>query len=208
LDTKELAADVKAMLDHLGMEKAAIAGHSMGGYVAQEFAIAYPERTSGLILESTAAVSSKRNDALFAVLAAMLKREGYTETFWRNMFPWLLSPVLYEQKPDFVELVIKATCAYPHLSSVENFGLLASLIAGHDAQDRLKGIKARCLVISGGLDILITSEESRVMADNIPGARFACVQGVGHTPHLESPEVFSRAVGSFLSGQTVSQSLP
>jgi pimeloyl-ACP methyl ester carboxylesterase len=202
-DTADLAADVKALLDHLGVAKAAIAGHSMGGYAAQEFALAFPKMTSALVLESTAAASSGRNNALFAALADTLKREGYTESFWRAMFCWLLSPALYDQKPDDVEMCIKAARGYPHLPTAENFGRMTGLITKHDARDRLRRIQAPCLVLCGGRDPLVSVEESRALADGIPDARFVCVKDAGHTVHLEQPEAFARAVDSFLSGQAV-----
>ena len=67
-DVKTMAEDAVMLLDSLGIEKANILGHSMGGYIAQEIAIAHPGRVDKLILESTAAVTSERNKTLFTNL--------------------------------------------------------------------------------------------------------------------------------------------
>jgi len=200
-DMRTLAVDAKALLDHLGVKKAAVVGHSMGGMVAQEFALAFPDFTDALILESTSAAPIKRNEALFDALGAALKKDGYTENFWRLMFPWLLSTTLYHERPDFAELAIRAAAGYPYLPTPENFVRMAGMIAAHNCTDRLKEIKSRTLVLAGGKDLLIPAEEGRALADGIPGARFAFAKDAGHVVHLELPDVFTQAVTVFLTGK-------
>ena len=201
-DIKTLAQDTRALLERLGVKKAAIAGHSMGGFVAQEFALAFPEMTDALILECTAAVSSKRNNALFSAWTVLLRKEGYTENFWRLMFPWLLSTTLYQDRPDFAEFAVTASLNYPWLPSPDNFARMTDLLSAYTSAARLSDIKTRCLVISGGRDILMTAEEGRVLADAIAGARFAFAKDAGHVVHLELPDVFAQAVTVFLAEKT------
>lgn len=200
LSIAELAEDVKALLDSLGIKRAVIVGHSMGGYVAQEFAIMHPEATAGLLLESTAQFSSRRNNALFSAFAALLEKLGHCDMFWRALAPWLLSSTIYEQKPEYSEVVVKAIRDYPLLPSVENFRRQIALIASYDSRGRLGRVSAPCLVMSGARDILVLPEESRALASAITGSRFLQLPDLGHTIHFESPEEFAEAALMFLGG--------
>ena len=200
LSIAELAADVKTVLEALDIKRAAIVGHSMGGYVAQEFAIMHPEATAALVLESTAQCSSRRNNALFSAMAALLEKTGHNDVFWRTMAPWLFSCVLYEEKPEYVEMVIKAIREYPLLPSLENFRRQTALIASFDSRGRLGGVRVPCLVMAGARDILILPEESRALASAIAGSRFLQLPDLGHTIHFESPEEFAEAALMFLGG--------
>ncbi|MDD2866821.1 MAG: alpha/beta hydrolase, partial [Candidatus Omnitrophica bacterium] len=74
-----MAQDAAGLLDLLKIERAHIIGHSMGGYMAQEIAINYPGRIDKLVLESTAPVSSERNNALFKDFYDQLVKEGCSE---------------------------------------------------------------------------------------------------------------------------------
>ncbi|NLO91123.1 MAG: alpha,alpha-trehalase TreF [Elusimicrobia bacterium] len=199
LSIKGMAADVKAVLDALGVKKAHIAGHSMGGYVAQEFALAYPGMVDALVLEDTAASTSPRNKALFSLWARRLLRDGYSAEFWEELFPWLLSSRMYQERPQFPPMAMKAAMEYPYLSSPANFARLVGIMEKHDTASRLKDIKARTMVLSGELDILITPPESGAMCDGIKGAGWLFAPGAGHTVHLEMPEFFAGAVSDFLS---------
>jgi len=204
---KRLAEDLRDLLDHLGIAKTAVAGHSMGGYAAQEFAIAFPERAEKLVLESTAAVSSNRNKALFTNLADELQSRGYTELFWKNFFPWLISPSFYD-RPKVVERIIKITAGYPYLPSPLNFARQVAASYAHDTVSRLARIKARTLILSGGCDILITPDESRALAAAIPRAGFTLVKNAAHTIHFEQPDLFAKTLSAFLTLPAAEPSFP
>jgi len=196
----DLAGDVRALLDHLGLAKASVAGHSLGGYVAQEFALRFPERLEKLVLEGTGAVCSARNAALFREMAELARRDGYSPSFWRLLLPWMISPGMYS-KPATIDLMVKVISEYPHMLPPEKFAASVEIIAAHDAASRLPQVKAETLVIAGGHDILMTAEEGRALADAIPGARFAYAKEAGHSVHFELPDVFAQAVTVFLRGE-------
>jgi len=196
---RTLADDAAALLEHLGIKSAVVCGHSMGGYVAQDFALAHADKTDALILEDTAAKSSARNNALFAALALLLAQCGYSEAFWQMFFPWLLAFDMYEKNPAGVDVSVRAAQGYPYLPTPENFARQAELIAAFDSSMRLAAVKAPCLVLSGAQDVLITPPETIRLAEKIPGARFESIAGVGHVPHGEAPDLFAAAVENFIA---------
>lgn len=193
----ELACDTAALLDALGVEKAVIAGHSMGGYVAQEFALAFPARAEKLVLEATAACTSARNRDLFRSFHALLLAHGYDDVFWHTLYAWILSPGLYERPRD-IEALIKFAREYPHLSTPRQIARQIELMTGFDSRGRLAGVKAPTLVISGGQDILIPASEGRALAAAIPGARFTLADASAHVPHFEQAEFFAATVAGFI----------
>ncbi|MFA6583898.1 MAG: alpha/beta hydrolase [Elusimicrobiaceae bacterium] len=197
--TKLFAEDIKALLDFLQIEKAIILGHSLGGYIAQEFAAAYPEKTEKLVLVSTAAVSSKRNNLLISAFAQLHKVHGNSELFWRNAYPWLLSPRMFDNVEAF-ENILAFTVKYPYLPSPENFARQKDALISHNSETKLSAIKADALVLSGGMDFLITTEESRQMANRIPRVKFEFIKNSGHNIPFEMPEPFTQAIVRFAQG--------
>lgn len=194
---REMAEDAAKLLDHLRVEKTHVIGHSMGGYIAQEFAICYPKRVDTLILEATAPISSGRNNMLFSGFLRLMERKNDVETLIRQWSPWLFSPRAFE-RGSFVETFIKNVVKYPYPQTKTGFRRQLGAIASFDTRKRIKNIKARTLVMAGRDDILITSEESRVLSERIPGSLFAVINDAGHDIHVESPAAFISEVAGFL----------
>lgn len=192
-----MAEDAVKLLDRLGIERAHIAGHSMGGYIAQELALRYPERVDKLILEATAPVSSARNNALFNDFLSLMEKGSDVETLMRQWMPWLFSPRAFERKT-FVSTFLKNVVKYPYVQSAVGFRRQVGAVASFDSRWKIKAVKARTLVIVGGDDILITPRESAVLLEKIRGSVLAEIKGTGHCPHIEDPSAFTATVLHFL----------
>ncbi|MFA6282203.1 MAG: alpha/beta hydrolase [Candidatus Omnitrophota bacterium] len=195
---QKMAEDTMGLLDFLKIKQAHILGHSMGGYIAQELAINYPERIGKLILESTAPVSSQRNNILFEGIYCQLEKEGHCESWFKVWAAWLFSPKLVADS-SFIETFVKGSVKYPYLQKADGLKSQISAIALFDARERIANIKAKTLILEGKNDILITPEEARMLAVNIPESIFQLVDGVAHCIHIENPELFTDAVLGFLN---------
>jgi len=193
-----MAEDVIKLLDFLKIDQAHTIGHSMGGYIAQELAINYPDRIDKLILESTAPVSSERNNILFEDIYIQLKREGYSQSWFERWIVWLFSPGLISDS-SFIDTFIKSSVKYPYLQKADGFKSQIDAIASFDARDKIGAIKAKTLVLEGKDDMLITPQEAGMLAKNIPGSIFQLLDGVGHSIHIENPKLFIGAVLGFLN---------
>jgi len=194
---RQMVEDTVKLLDRLEIGRAHIIGHSMGGYIAQELAVRYPERVDKLIFEATAPVSSERNNALFNGFLDLMERSGDIETLVRQWTPWLFSPRAFERKT-FITTFLKNVVKYPYAQSVSGFRRQIGAVASFDSRSRIKAIKTRTLVITGGDDILITPRESRVLSENIRGSVLAEIKDTGHCIHIENPAAFTATVLSFL----------
>lgn len=200
LTVERTADDLAEILARLGATPAHVLGYSLGARIALRLAAAHPATVAALVLESPSAgiadptQRAARREADEA-LAASIERDGIAGF----VTTWERSPVFASHAALAPALVARQRAI--RLSHHPR-GLAASLRgAGQGAMeplhDRLAGITAPTLVIAGALDA-IGAPRAELVADRIPGARLALLEGAGHTPHLECPAAFRRLVTEFL----------
>ena len=184
----QLAGDAVRVLDELGVDSAHVYGLSMGGMVAQEIAIRFPDRVRGLVLGCSTPggprairPTMREWSALLGAIAGGLREEGR---------PWLggalFSPEFRREQPDRVRELLEFFAAHrapPH-------GAWAHLMASvyHDTVSRLPLIQAPTLVLHGEHDAMAPIANARLIASRIPDAEVRVVPGAGHAYGLERPE--------------------
>ena len=198
LTMRVLADDTAALLNRLGIEQGHILGVSFGGFVAQEFALAYPDATRTLSLCCTSFGGPNHVSPSMEVLTAVLSTNGYNtdERIRRNLLP-AFSPDFVRKHPKEVEEVIKLRLANPVAEEAYRAQLKAGI--GFDAESRVAGIKAPTLVLSGDADAIVPVQNSRNLAQQIPGARLRLVEGGSHLFFIEQPDEFNRNLVEFLT---------
>ena len=178
---KMMAADAKGLLDALGIQKANVFGVSMGGMIAQEFTLNYPDKILNLVLGCTNCGGKTSvvptPEALAFLFSPEMAKLPVAERA-RQTAPWLWSKEFIDKHPEAVDLYVDITVKYP--TPTQGFAGHASAIAGHDTCDRLPQIKAPTLVIAGSGDRLIPPENSKIIASRIPGAELVMIPGAGH----------------------------
>lgn len=196
-DLARLADDVAALLDALGFRSAHVLGASFGGFVAQEFALAYPERTRSLILCCTSYGGAGHVRPTEETLAALSSTRGLnTEERFRENLLLAFSPRFVEEERREVERAIALRAANPVSERVHLAQLQAAVT--FDAAPRLREIKSPTLVITGDEDVIVPPENSHNLAAAIPGAELRVVPGGSHTFFIERPDEFNRAVSGFI----------
>jgi 3-oxoadipate enol-lactonase len=190
----QMAGDLYGLLMTLGIDRAFVVGHSMGGYLALQLALDSPELVRGLTLVSTAAVG--RRDALGMApeaRAALAHTRGSIEQIVGDNVRVSVSPGFLEQHPDRVERFIATRVERPPRGR----GVIGQRAAadGFDVRDRLWEIGCPCTVIHGTDDRLISIERGRELAAAIEGAQLIELEGVGHLPQLEAPAELADAIG-------------
>ncbi|HXH21119.1 MAG TPA: 2-succinyl-6-hydroxy-2,4-cyclohexadiene-1-carboxylate synthase [Dehalococcoidia bacterium] len=194
-------ADLAALLDALGIERAALAGYSMGGRLALQFALGRPERVSALVIESASAGIADAAERAARVasdeaLAERIEREGIEAfvDYWQSIPLWESQKLLPESR--------RAALRAQRLQNSPR-GLANSLRGmGAGAQDyvfdRLPGLRLPVLFVAGELDARYAAL-ARSMAALVPGAEVRIIPGAGHATHFERPEAFAEAAGEFLT---------
>jgi pimeloyl-ACP methyl ester carboxylesterase len=173
--------DTLALLDHLGIDRAHVYGQSFGGMVAQEVALAAPDRVRSLILACT--LPGMRHAV--PVRARVPKARP-----WEAMY----SPRFLREHPE--EVAEDQRLGTPQRPAMARRQWEA--MQGFDAYDRLPSLRLPTLVIHGTEDRVIHPNNARILAELIPGARLVLLEGAGHVYHAEQPEAADRAVLGFV----------
>jgi 3-oxoadipate enol-lactonase len=194
----DMAADAIGVLDALGIARAHVLGVSMGGMIAQEMAIGWPERVDRLVV----AVSFARPDPLrraFLLFRRWARLQGadLVEEGVANL-PWLVSPSVLND-PAGLERFLGVVGTMP-LMAPEAYSHQVDAILEHDTLARLDRVRAPTLVLAAAEDVLTPIYLSREIADAIPGARLTVLPRGNHAVQLEYPEPFNAAVLDFLAG--------
>jgi len=188
------ADDLVALLDHLKVRRAVVAGLSMGGYVAFAFWRRYPERVRGLILADTraepdsAAARAGRDAAM-----AKVQQTGVA-AYADEMLPRLLASASLAD----VKIAGAAREMMAEQPPAGIFGALGGLRDRADSQAILPTITVPALVIAGDADVITSPADARALAAAIPGARLVVIPRAGHLSPLENPRAFNAAVRAFL----------
>jgi 3-oxoadipate enol-lactonase len=184
----ELAGDAVRVLDELGIDSAHVYGLSMGGMVAQEMAIRFPDRVRGLVLGCSTAGGPRAIRPSLAEWGALLG--AITGGLRQPGRPWLagalFSPEFRRDDPERVRELLEFFAAHrapPH-------GAWAHFVASvyHDTVSRLRCIEAPTLVLHGERDAMAPLANARLLTDRISDATLRVVPGAGHAYGLERPE--------------------
>ena len=195
---RQIADDCIALSRHLGIGSFDLLGHSMGGFVALDLAIRYPDAVDRLILEGTAASDSSRNNALFSGWADTLADDIDKTEWFRILFYWIFTERFFENEKTVEEALYQAV-HYPYSQSATAFRKQVEAIANFDCLAYLSGIKAKTLVIRGEEDILFPSDKSALLAQEIPQALLETIKNAAHSIHMEQADAFSKQVVEFLA---------
>lgn len=171
-------------MDSLKIEKAIICGHSMGGAIAQKFALTYPERTKAIVLVATGA-KLKVLPTIFELLKTDF--EKYLEMFRQ----WAFGP---NAKKRTIDNTIKLMRACPVESIINDFIACDRFNLLNEVQN----IKVPTQVIGARFDNLTPVKYSEYLAQNISGARLELIEESGHMIPLEQPILLSKIVADFI----------
>lgn len=186
------ADDLAALLTHLGIKQAVLAGMSQGGYLSLRCALTHPDIVRALILIDTQAQTEDP-----------AKTGGY-----QQMLDAWAQQGLSDQIADTIEQIILGN-NWPGADHWKQkwrqwkpHNLLAcfqTLVGRDDLSDRLGQIKVPALAIHGEADLAITLDRAQDMVQRLPNAQLVTVSAAGHAANLTHPEPVNAAIESFLS---------
>jgi len=189
--------DVLGLLDHLPMEKCCLVGHSLGGFIALEFALAYAHRLAGLVLVDTSSGDWDRPAGygdLRIKLDEVARKEGMEAAFQYDASHNPLRIERFQKHPELREVFRQKM----RMTSVDGY-IYAGKAMGRwqPVTERLPHITVPTLVVWGEEDWPFRTS-ARILKERIPNARLVTIQAVGHSPHEEAPEVFNDVLTKFL----------
>jgi 3-oxoadipate enol-lactonase len=198
--TSQMADDAAAVLDHLGVARAHVVGHSMGGTIAMELAIRHPRRVRSLALCGTWADGDGRFLHTIRSWRAVWGQLGAEDRFCHLLMPWLYTPGFLADRAKVAE-TIQRVLEYPYPTKTEALQRQAQgLLDWNGTRLReIRRIRVPALVLVGREDNLTVPAFSRALAAMIPTARLKVIAG-GHGFTIECAEAFNRALLDFLKG--------
>jgi pimeloyl-ACP methyl ester carboxylesterase len=191
-DASVFAADLAAFMNALDIERAFIAGHSMGSLVAQRFALDYAKRTLGLVL--LGAFGTLKGNAgveeLWRESVAMLKDPVDAKLVREFQESTLAKPV----PPDFFEMIVAESLKVPaHVWRSALRDLLDDDFSGEAGT-----ISTPSLIVWGDRDPLCSQAEQEALRATIRGSRLVVHTGSGHSPHWEDPQRAAADIAAFV----------
>ncbi len=191
-----MASDAAAVLDAAGVQTAHVFGVSMGGMIAQEFALQYPDRVRSLILGCTAAGGPHMVQAEPAALQTLMRRDLTPEEAQEAIIPFLYDAATPRERID-EDMAIRMRW-YP---TPQGYTGQLQGIFGWESYSRLSLITAPTLVIHGETDRLIPPANATLIAERIPGAKLVLLPHAGHIFETDQPAASHHAILEFLAAQ-------
>jgi pimeloyl-ACP methyl ester carboxylesterase len=194
--TPQMAQDAIGLLEGLGISSAYVLGHSLGGYIAEEIALARPDLVKKLVLASTTSGGKDVIPITAEALSVMTERRGDPLELINRGIAVATAPGWAKEHPDEVKELID----YRLSSPVPAAAYAAQVNAGaqHNAEGRVSAIKCPTLVLSGDADRVVPPGNAELLARKIPGAEVRIVRGAGHLLPIEAPEATASVLRAFL----------
>lgn len=208
------ARHVDGLIEHLGLEKAYLLGHSHGGFVAQRYALQHPGRLAGLLLYDTSPTTTEdfyddigENLGRFAERHADEPWLADTMAAWQEVFAASnlsdehLTSILRRMLPVyFADYAGREHEFAPIVAQMRAFAEPGRVEepAPFDARSERASIMVPTLIIVGRHDAICSPRWSRLLQEAIPGSELAVFERSGHFAHLEEPEAFSRVIRGWL----------
>ena len=193
--TAQMAADAGGVLDSLGIKRAHVLGVSMGGMIAQEFALAYPSRVDKLVLCCTCSQASQANLRLYKIWEETALILGLPQMM-KEVLLWCFTPEFFQEHPDTARETEEALTGITQ--PVEAYLSQLHSIQTHNATARLGNISAPTLVLGAPKDLIFPPFQSQQLHDGIPQSQLVFTEHGGHAFLWEVADEFNRAVLNFL----------
>ena len=191
-NARDYAADVAAFLDAVKSPKAVIVGHSLGSYIAQRFALDYPERVRGLVLIGSF-VTVRGNPGVQELWDSTISKlpESADLTFIREFQQSTFHKPI---PPEFFETVVRESAK---VSGRVWRAVMAELLKT-DFSDQLGRISAPTLILWGDKDSFFLRPEQEQLAKAIANSKLVVYEGIGHCPNWENPKRVAADLTTFV----------
>lgn len=197
-----LAADIVGLLDALGLPKAHIMGHSMGGFIAQALVLDYPDRVDKLILSATNFGGPRHVPISAEAMVVLTDMSGDPIERLRRGIAVSCAPGFVEANAEFVEQWVAWRVAHP----IDPTGYQAQLAIGLGLiseatafEHRLAAVTAPTLILFGAEDKVVPPANAPLLANRIPAARVEILPNAGHFFPFETPDAANAAVIRFVA---------
>jgi 3-oxoadipate enol-lactonase len=196
--TELLADDVAAFMQAAGVDRAHVAGLSLGAATGMWLAAKHPERVSSLSLHSAWPSTDPFLRVVvegWRVMAQAL--DSVTDMVIQGIFPWCFTPELYAARPEYIDSLADFVRSRP-MPPVDAFLRQSQAVLGHDAREVLGAIQAPTLITFGQHDLVTSTRFAGPLTGAMPGAELVMFENCSHAPIYEDVDGFNQRTLAFL----------
>jgi len=194
---KQMADDTAALLNYLGITTVHVAGHSMGGQIAQELALSHRDKVKSLILLSSWAKGNAKFNSLIEMFGDLPKNLD-EKVYQKLLLPWMYTDKIYSTT-GAIEKIINYIENYPHLPTPQALYHQSRAIIHHHTSDRIAQIFCPTLVVVAKEDIVTPVIFSEQLADGLPNSELVVFERGGHGFLVEFPDDVVKVMLNFLA---------
>ena len=196
--TELMADDVAGFMEVTGIQRAHVAGLSLGAAIGMWLAAKYPARVASLSLHS----AWPRTDAFIRTVVEgwqVMARasESVADLIIRGIFPWCYTPELYATRPDYIQALSDFVRSRP-AQPVDAFVRQSNAVIAHDADQQLTRIKAPTQITFGRHDVVTSTRFADRLKSAIPGSELVVFEDCAHAPIYENVAAFNERTLAFL----------
>ncbi len=193
------ADDTAGLLNGLNIDKASIVGVSLGGLIAEQFAIAYPQMVTHLVLADTGFGGPHMvKPSIFNLIPALfaMRRSGDPARDIQNMFEVFTSKEWCQQHPDLVKQYVDWRVAHPQ--PPEAYKRQNAAVKTFDGENLISQIKVPVLIVHGAKDRVVPVKNAHLLKAKLPQARLMIFPNAGHAALIQFAEEFNTTLAQFL----------
>jgi pimeloyl-ACP methyl ester carboxylesterase len=199
--TETLADDVAAFMQAAGIARAHISGLSLGAAVGMWLAAKHPERVRSLSLHSAWPKTDAYAKIVIDGWQLLAKALGSVpRTTIRAIFPWCLTPELYDTRPEYIHSLAHFVLSRP-VQSIDSFLRQSDAVLAHDATAQLSKITAPTLITFGTRDQITSTRFAEPLQSGIRNSELVVFENCAHAPIYERVEEFNQKTLHFLKGR-------
>lgn len=192
---QQFATDSAGLLNTLKINKSNVLGYSMGGMIAQQLTLDYPDKVNDLIIYASYCGGNQSIPPNRELFSQMTNRSASTDDIKKRIIPLLFTSNWIKQNPDYLEKF--ASFVFPPMDILERQG--KAIFSWGGICDLLKDISQETLIVTGTNDLILPSYiDSIMLIEKIPGAWLAQFKDGGHALMSQYPEKLSAIVNTFL----------
>jgi 3-oxoadipate enol-lactonase len=201
-----MADDVLAVLDHAGIQRASLVGTSLGGRIAQDLALAHPERVDKLVLVATIPGGPRSRPMPLPTTYLFAWAPFMTSQAKLQQFAHALGPETLRRRPKVARRLAARKLAHPQSQHAWRAQTEAGML--FNPLGRQRRITQPTLVVQGTADQVVAPDNAEVLASLLPDARLQRFDGAGHLLYWEQPKRFVRIVTDFLTDPASAARVP
>jgi 3-oxoadipate enol-lactonase len=190
----QLVGDIDGLFTAIGIERAHLVGISLGGMVAQEFALAHRQRVASLVLCDTTSRYPEGTDRIWEERIATVRAQGMEPLVEATLERWFTSP-FRAARPD----VMAKIGAMIRRTSPDGYTGCGAAVPTIDTTMRLNAIACPTLVVVGEHDAGTPVAMAQTIQRSIPGAELKVIESASHLCNIEQPEAFNAVLLDFLT---------